>query len=164
MKIYEGSSFPFICSHLPLHHPIPPFSPPPPPNTSLTCESEGFTPAQVQNTPSIIPDLPFLLSYSVSHCFCIFLSFVFFFFSIFTSSAVVSFFRVGLYYPSFPMCSAALRLSPRPRPDIKRSVNKYLPSITFKVHTCTHLQNTIHTHTRTHMNQVLIHKWAHEVR
>lgn len=69
VKIYDGSSFPFICSHLPLHQPPPPL---PPPNTSLTCESEGFTPAQVQNTPSIIPHYLLALLFCLHLCLCIY--------------------------------------------------------------------------------------------
>lgn len=58
-------TLPFICSHLPLNQP-------PSPNTSLTCGSEGFTPAQVQNTPSIIPRYLLAFFFCLPLCFCIY--------------------------------------------------------------------------------------------
>lgn len=108
VKIYDGSSFPFIRSHLPPHQPIPPSSPPP--NISSTCESEGFIAAQVQNTPSVIPH--YLLAFFF--CFCTVFVHLSFFYHFLSCDFFLSCWTLLLFF-SHVLCSSLALSSPQAR-------------------------------------------------
>lgn len=135
-----------------------------PPTNRLSC---CFCVSVLSFSTSLSP--PLCLLFFFSHIPCLLHPLFYHFltcFIFFIPSCLALLLSTTLFFFSPEVLCSSLAPSPRPRPDIKGSMNEYLPSVTSEVHTCTHLHTPVLTHTHrvtnTNVDQVLTNKWTHE--
>lgn len=139
-----------FLSSLPTITPIPPPPPLPPPDSSLSCESQGFS-TSAGTTRTLHNATIKLLSSDASLCFCIYFLRSFLLRSLpqlFLLSFVLDF--IAPLFPCALQLSGSLFTPGQTLKDQWMSISHPLPLRCTPLHTCTHTHTHAHTHTRTY--------------